>query len=103
MQTSLCQRKTLCIIPVLLQPFSGAPGYLLGFPLLAGTVESAPSAGTTKQAVSRFTNGLQLPGAGPDGICSGSSSDAVAVGFGYNSTSSCSVAYTLAQVSWRQA
>jgi hypothetical protein len=89
-----------------LQPFSGAPGYLPGFPVLAGVLAAAPPASASSstaaaaKAVSRLTGGLQLPGASAAGRCSGSSSTAVGVGFGYNTSSSCGIGMTLAEVSW---
>lgn len=83
----------------LLQPFSGAPGYLPGFRLLAGVLATAPSGGASAaKAVSRLTGGLQLPGPAAAGRCSGSSGDAVGVTFGYNTSSSCGIGLTRAQV-----
>ncbi|WIA37923.1 hypothetical protein OEZ86_001300 [Tetradesmus obliquus] len=51
-----------------LQPFSGAPGYLPGFPVLAGVLAADPAAASSSaaaapKAVSRLTGGLQLPAA----------------------------------------
>lgn len=105
---ALChaQKTMACRVssPAALQPFSGAPGYLPGFPVLAGVLAADPAAASSSaaaapKAVSRLTGGLQLPGATAAGRCSGSSSSAVGVGFGYNTTSSCRIAMTLAQVS----
>jgi len=72
--------------------FSGAPGYLEGFAVLAGT----KTAQGAKTAVARFTAGLQLPAAGAAGACDGLRS--VPVGFGYNTSSACVRSMTAAQL-----
>jgi hypothetical protein len=88
-----------------LQPFSGAPGYLSGFPLLAGLATADPNAAAAANtanpriAVARFRQGLLLPGAGPSGRCPSSLATGEAIVFGYNSSSSCSLGLTLAEVS----
>jgi hypothetical protein len=84
-----------------MQPLSGAPGYLPGFPLLASLAATAPAptgAGVLRQAVSRLRGGLQLPGPGPAGRCSPSRVYSTPVGWGYNLTSTCSVGLTLSQL-----
>lgn len=84
------------------QPLSGAPGYLPGFPLLAGVEASAPAAAdpsSTRKAVSRLAHGLQLPGPGPAGRCSPSSVYAPTIGWGNNMSSTCNIGMTLSQVS----
>lgn len=83
------------------QPLSGAPGYLPGFPLLAGLQSSDPAPtdpSVTRKAVSRLSGGLQLPGPGPAGRCSPSPVYAPTIGWGYNLSSSCTIGLTLAQV-----
>lgn len=75
-----------------LLPFSGAPGYLEGFPVLAGTKQVSG----TKSAVARYTEGLQIPAPGPGGDCDGLHS--TSIGFGYNATASCMRRMTLAQL-----
>lgn len=83
------------------QPLSGSPGYLPGFPLLAGTQVSGPSGSdpsVTRKAVSRLARGLQLPGPGPAGRCTPSSVYAPTIGWGYNYSSSCTIGLTLTQV-----
>lgn len=77
-----------------LVPLSGAPGYLEGFPLLAG-VKQAGAGG--KAAVARWVGGLQLPVAGAGGgACAAAAGAAVA--FGYNATSTCAARMTAAQL-----
>lgn len=88
-------------MPFFSQPLSGAPGYLTGFPLLAGVEVTDPAAtdpSSTRKAVSRLASGLQLPGPGPAGRCSPSPVYAPSIGFGFNLSSSCSIGLTLAQV-----
>lgn len=72
------------------QEQSGNPGYQNGFPLLAG-VRSVD--GTT---LSRYVDGLPLPLAAADGTCSPAASGTVK--FGYNTSSTCFVANTRAQL-----
>lgn len=55
--------------------------------------------GSTKKAIARLAAGYTLPGAASAGRCSASIGDAVSVGFGYNTTSSCGIGMTRAQVS----
>eukprot|EP00878_Enallax_costatus_P044555 GHUV01053224.1.p1 GENE.GHUV01053224.1~~GHUV01053224.1.p1 ORF type:complete len:376 (+),score=106.66 GHUV01053224.1:240-1367(+) len=82
-----------------LLPLSGAPGYLPGFPLLAGLAETATAGdGSIKKAVARFTAGLTLPGAAAAGRYSGSPDGGISLGFGYNTSSSCSIGFTRAQL-----
>jgi len=98
--------KKLCpcavsLLRALAQPLSGAPGYLAGFPLLAGVEVTDPAAtdpSSTRKAVARLASGLQLPGPGPAGRCSPSPVYAPTIGFGFNLSSSCSIGLTLAQV-----
>jgi hypothetical protein len=83
------------------QPLSGAPGYLPGFPLLAGTEVSAPAASDpadTRKAVARLSQGLQLPGPGPAGRCTPNPVHAHTIGWGYNYSSTCTIGLTLTQV-----
>ncbi|GBF94811.1 hypothetical protein Rsub_07983 [Raphidocelis subcapitata] len=74
-----------------LRPLSGAPGYLQGFPLLAGLRAAAGG----KVAVARFRGGLALP-AGGGGGCD--PMGGAHVGFGYNTTSACTALLTAAQL-----
>ena len=73
-----------------LQAFSGLPGYLPGYPVLAGVAVESDG----KTAVNRYKEGLLLPGAGVGGKCD--SRSLTAVGFGYNISSSCSNEMSLA-------
>ena len=66
-------------------PRSGAPGYVVGAPLLAGTKDTSSG----KNAVARLKDGLTIPGAGPDGRCSGNSKSTVR--FGMSQSSSCAI------------
>ena len=66
-------------------PRSGAPGYVVGAPLLAGYKET----NSGKDAVARLKEGLAIPGAGPDGRCSVNSKSTVR--FGMSQSSSCAV------------
>ena len=66
-------------------PRSGAPGYVVGAPLLAGYKET----NSGKDAVARLKEGLAIPGAGPDGRCSVNSKSTVR--FGMSQSSSCAI------------
>ena len=66
-------------------PRSGAPGYVVGAPLLAGYKDTS----SAKNAVARLKDGLTIPGAGPDGRCSGNSKSTVR--FGMSQSSSCAI------------
>ncbi|GFH21852.1 disproportionating enzyme, partial [Haematococcus lacustris] len=78
-----------------LQPFSGAPGYLPGLPLLAGVLATFDPTGqgvAQKTAVERLVGGLPIPGPGEGGVCAPlASSPAV---WGFNATSSCAIPLT---------
>jgi tectonic-1/3 len=76
-----------------LLPFSGAPGYLEGFPVLYGVRQAQGG----KNAISRYAAGLQLPAAGAGGACDGGKT--TPVGFAYSATSTCSKSLTAAQLS----
>lgn len=73
-------------------PKSGAPGYIVGAPLMAGTVATDPSVTSSKTAVARLTDGLPIPGAGLDGHCGTNYNSAVR--FGMSQSSSCAVPMT---------
>jgi tectonic-1/3 len=75
-----------------LLPFSGAPGYLEGFPVLAGVKQASGA----KAAVARLKGGLQLPAPGAGGACGGARG--ASVGFGYNGSAYCAGAATLAEL-----
>jgi tectonic-1/3 len=72
---------------------SGAPGYEVGAPLLAGVSLADPTAGSTKTAVSRLVGGLPVPAAGSDGRCGVNNKSPVL--FGMSQSSSCAVPLTL--------
>ena len=74
-------------------PKSGAPGYQIGAPLLAGVVAADPTTGSTKSAVSRLVDGLPMPSAGADGRCGVNNKSPVR--FGMSQASSCAVPLTL--------
>ncbi|KAL6760283.1 hypothetical protein V8C86DRAFT_2556402 [Haematococcus lacustris] len=78
-----------------LQPFSGAPGYLPGLPLLAGVLATFDPTGqgvAQKTAVERLVGGLPIPGPGEGGVCAPlATSPAV---WGFNATSSCAIPLT---------
>ena len=74
-------------------PKSGAPGYKVGAPLLAGVSLAEPTTGSTKAAVSRLVDGLPMPAAGSDGRC-GVNNKSPAL-FGMSQSSSCAVPLTL--------
>ncbi|KAI8464733.1 MAG: hypothetical protein J3K34DRAFT_525958 [Monoraphidium minutum] len=76
-----------------LPPLSGAPGYLEGFPLLAGLRQASGA----KAAVARLKGGLQLPAPAPGGGCGGAGRGG-RVAFGYNATASCAHAATRAEL-----
>jgi hypothetical protein len=73
-----------------LQGFSGVPGYLPGYPVLAGAAVDSDG----KTAVNRYKEGLLLPGAGVGGRCDSRSLTPLA--FGYNASSSCNNEMSLA-------
>ncbi|PNW85332.1 hypothetical protein CHLRE_03g181450v5 [Chlamydomonas reinhardtii] len=77
---------------------SGNPGYVTGFPLLAGVLASTVDAttGDTKQAVSRFVEGMPIPVPGHAGACEPTSIGNVA--YGANITSTCSISLTANQL-----
>lgn len=62
-------------------------------PQQAGIMESDPTPGSSRSAVSEFRNGLPLPGGAPDGSCS--KREPHYVSFGMNTLSSCTVTLTL--------
>ena len=74
-------------------PKSGSPGYVVGAPLLAGTVTVDPAASSAKEAVSRLVDGLPVPAAGLDGHCGANYKSPVR--FGVSQSSSCAVPLTL--------
>jgi len=73
-------------------PKSGAPGYVVGAPLLAGVILADPTTGSTKSAVSRLMDGLPVPAAGGDGRCGVNNKSPVL--FGMSQFSSCAVPLT---------
>ncbi|KAG2442590.1 hypothetical protein HXX76_002675 [Chlamydomonas incerta] len=77
---------------------SGNPGYITGFPLLAGALASTVDAitGDTKQAISRFIEGMPIPVPGHAGACEPTSIGNVA--YGSNITSTCSISLTANQL-----
>jgi hypothetical protein len=76
----------------MVERFSGSPGYRVGFPVLAGVqVEQA-----NISAVSRYRKGLLLPGPGAGGLCS--AQDLGSINFGFNTTTSCGVSLSLANL-----
>ena len=81
-----------------LLPLSGAPGYLEGFPVLAGVTETLAG----KTAVRRLVGGLALPAAAAGGACApppaGPAGAGAAVRFGYNATSACARRMTAAEL-----
>jgi hypothetical protein len=72
--------------------FSGSPGYRVGFPVLAGVQMTQANI----SAVSRYRKGLLLPGPGAGGLCS--PQDLGSVSFGFNTTTSCGVSLSLANL-----
>lgn len=74
-------------------PKSGSPGYVVGAPLLAGYSTENTVSGVTKTAVTRLTDGLPIPGAGPDGRCGVNYKSTVR--FGMSQSSSCAVPLTV--------
>nr|QKY15154.1 4-alpha-glucanotransferase (DPE1) [Polytomella parva] len=75
-----------------LRQTSGNPGYLVGFPVLAGTLSSLGN----KTAISELINGFPVGGAGAGGLCSSDASSPLL--FGFNATSSCAVEFTEAEL-----
>ncbi|GFR41010.1 hypothetical protein Agub_g1677, partial [Astrephomene gubernaculifera] len=77
---------------------SGNPGYITGFPLLAGTLATslASDGVTTKSAISRMVSGLPLPAPGPGGACSPAALQTVK--YGVNTSSTCSVSLNATQL-----
>ncbi len=71
-------------------PKSGSSGYVVGAPLLAGYQGTSGS----KSAVLRLKDGLQLPAAGPNGVCSANAKSTVR--FGKSQMSSCAIPLTKA-------
>jgi tectonic-1/3 len=71
-------------------PKSGSSGYVVGAPLLAGYQDTSGS----KSAVLRLKDGLQLPAAGPNGVCSANAKSTVR--FGKSQMSSCAIPLTKA-------
>uniref|UniRef100_A0A061SKF3 Tectonic-3 isoform x1 n=1 Tax=Tetraselmis sp. GSL018 TaxID=582737 RepID=A0A061SKF3_9CHLO len=82
------------------RPNSGSPGYLVGFPVLAGIEAQEPDAAEaeSKVAVQQLIGGLPLPVGSPkDGTCGVEHSQPVR--FGTDVVSSCTVPLTLNQLS----
>lgn len=75
---------------------SGNPGYLIGYPVLAGSLVSTTSGGATKSAISAFVNGLQIPGTPPSGVCD--TTTAAQVLFGYDVRTGCTTGLTQAEL-----
>ncbi|GAX86416.1 hypothetical protein CEUSTIGMA_g13826.t1, partial [Chlamydomonas eustigma] len=83
--------------PYPVQPLSGNPGYQTGYPVLAGyTVNTFTPDQGSKTAIQRLTSGIPLPVGSVDGTCSAASLSPLR--FGVNTTSSCNVKMTLADL-----
>ncbi|MEW5320407.1 MAG: hypothetical protein WDW38_011482 [Sanguina aurantia] len=99
--TWVAYNASAAVTPVL-AAFSGNPGYLIGYPVLAGTLLTDPSLNpatgqpTGKRAISGFVAGLPLGAPGPAGACSPTA--LTPLRFGTNTTSSCSIALTAPQL-----
>ncbi|GIL73092.1 hypothetical protein Vretimale_4708 [Volvox reticuliferus] len=72
---------------------SGNPGYINGFPVLAGTQVTDPSGAV---AIQRLVSGMPVPTPGPNGLCNATSFGTVK--YGVNFTSSCSISLTALQL-----
>ena len=80
------------------EAFSGNPGYIPSYPVLAGVVVTDPQLATTT-AVQRYFEGFPVPTAGAGGLCSARAS--MPLRYGTNATSSCHVRLTAAELqSW---
>jgi|AntAceMinimDraft_1070359.scaffolds.fasta_scaffold03851_3 tectonic-1/3 len=72
---------------------SGAPGYQVGAPLLAGVTLRDPTVGSSKTAVDQLVGGLPVPAAGSDGRCGVNNKSPVR--FGMSQSTGCAVPLTL--------
>lgn len=82
---------------VLVVHYSGNPGYIPGFPVLAGLLtRETPGDDTSSAAISRFVEGLPTAGPLADSACS--PAGLVTVRYGFNASSSCNVILTYTQL-----
>ncbi|PNH04623.1 4-alpha-glucanotransferase DPE1, chloroplastic/amyloplastic [Tetrabaena socialis] len=75
---------------------SGNPGYITGFPLLAGLLATTSDGLVDKQAISRMVGGVPVAAPGVGGACSPTALSFVK--YGANTTSTCSVSLTASQL-----
>jgi len=71
---------------------SGAPGYLAGYPLLAGYLGSSEVGGSSRSGIYQAVDGAEVIAPGTDGACS--SDDKTPIRFKSNMKSQCSVNLT---------